>query len=89
MSSAKKSVRRYAASFSKPYSWCKPPRVGLAVTRYPMGTLCRCGSAGTLAWDGSGIPGVLRKYSIRHHATSFSSQYSWCSPPRIGVDMTR
>lgn len=29
----KNSVRRYAASFSRPYSWCKPPSTGVALTR--------------------------------------------------------
>ena len=32
---------------------------------------------------------VVRKNSIRHHAASFSKPYSWCSPPRIALEVTR
>ena len=29
----KNSVRHHAASFSKPYSWCSPPRIAFETTR--------------------------------------------------------
>src|ERR1700676_900755 len=32
--------RQYAASFSTPYSWRSPARIGVDVTRQPAGSLC-------------------------------------------------
>ena len=45
----KNSIRDQAASFCRPYSWCKPLSTGFAVTRNPAGSLCLWTLAGTVA----------------------------------------
>ena len=47
----------HAATFSSRYSWCNPPKIGLATTRDPFGSVCRPLVGSSIRFEGSGIPG--------------------------------